>query len=51
MQVQTNHAHFGKRTMFLKKKPNKRKKVRNIKINITHIKLKRKTKQIKNQKS
>ena len=26
MQVQTSHADFGKKTMFLKKKPNKRKK-------------------------
>ena len=49
MPVQTSHAHFGKRTMFLKKKPNQQKNVRNIGINITHVKLKTKTKQIKNQ--
>ena len=49
MQVQTSHAHFGKRTMFLKKKPNQQKNVRNIGINITHVKLKTETKQIKNQ--
>ena len=33
--------------MFLKKKPNQQKNVRNIEINITHVKLKTKTKQTK----